>query len=104
MGRAIVGLPRYCRLEPGDGLGYDVLSFDSTGNELFIEVKTTRKPQEYPFMVSRNEIKLSSEVPGQFQLYRVYNFDKPKTGLYRLAGSLEETCHLSSTNWLARPA
>lgn len=30
--------------------------------------------------------------------------DKPKTGLYTLAGSLESSCWLTPTTWLARPA
>lgn len=88
----------------GDGLGYDILSFDDKGDELFIEVKTTRRAREFPFLISRNEVALSAEVPDQYRLYRVFDFDKPKTGLYTLAGSLEASCRLTPTTWLARPA
>lgn len=91
-------------LTRGDGLGYDVLSFDDQGDELFIEVKTTRRPREFPFLITRNEVALSAEVPDRFRLYRVYDFNKPKTGLYTLAGSLESSCRLTPTTWLARPA
>ena len=91
-------------LTRGDGLGYDVLSFDDQGDELFIEVKTTRRPREFPFLITRNEVALSEEVPDRFRLYRVYDFNKPKTGLYTLAGSLESSCRLTPITWLARPA
>ena len=40
----------------GDGLGYDVLSFDADGKERFIEVKTTTFGQATPFFVSRGEL------------------------------------------------
>ncbi len=91
-------------LTRGDGLGYDVLSFDDQGDELFIEVKTTRRPREFPFLITRNEVALSAEVSDRFRLYRVYDFNKPRTGLYTLAGSLESSCLLTPTTWLARPA
>ncbi|NLA28765.1 MAG: DUF3883 domain-containing protein [Propionibacterium sp.] len=87
----------------GDGLGYDVLSFDKLGQEQFIEVKTTRNSLDYPFYLTRNEVELSVEVPDQFQLYRVYDFTKPKIGLYTLPGSLRETCNMTPTAWLAGP-
>lgn len=88
----------------GDGLGYDVLSFDDQGSELLIEVKTTRRAREFPFMVTQNEVGLSAEAPDRFRLYRVYDFDKPKTGLYTLPGPLATSCRLTPTTWLARPA
>lgn len=91
-------------LTKGDGLGYDVLSFDRQGQELFLEVKTTRRAREFPFLVTRNEVAFSAEVPKQFRLYRVYDFTKPKIGLYTLPGSLETSCRLTASTWLAQPA
>ncbi len=88
----------------GDGLGYDVLSFDEAGNELFIEVKTTRQAREYPFMVSANEVSFSDEFAEQFSLYRVFDFGKDEIGLYRLAGSIAESCRLTPKIWSAQPA
>ena len=37
----------------GDGSGYDILSFDVSGRERFIEVKTTAFGKETPFFISR---------------------------------------------------
>ncbi|BAS06695.1 hypothetical protein AHiyo4_01170 [Arthrobacter sp. Hiyo4] len=39
----------------GDGLGYDILSFEESGKERLLEVKTTKSRAETPFFVSRNE-------------------------------------------------
>lgn len=88
----------------GDGLGYDVLSFKPNGDELFIEVKTTRRGRGFPFWVSRNEVDFSAEVAERFQLYRVFDFDRPKMGVYSLAGALASSCQLSPTEWQAWPA
>lgn len=58
----------------GDYLGYDVLSFNSDGSLLFIEVKTTRSSQKQDFYVTKNELNfLRNRL--QARIYRVYNFN-----------------------------
>lgn len=81
-------------LTQGDGLGFDVLSFDTTGAERLIEVKTTRRAETWPFIATRNEVSLSTEEPDKFYLYRVYGFDRTRPGLFALPGSLEQSCSL----------
>lgn len=77
----------------GDGLGYDVLSFEKDGRERFIEVKTTQFGAMTPFFASRCEVEVSSELEKQYQLYRLYHFPKePK--LFQLKGALQQTCNL----------
>lgn len=78
----------------GDGLGFDVLSYNIDGSERLIEVKTTRRADTWPFVATRNEVALSAAVPEQFHLYRVYSFERTKPGLFTLPGSLEESCAL----------
>ena len=46
---------RWVAVEDGDGAGYDILSFNSSGHELLIEVKTTNGGPATPFFLSRNE-------------------------------------------------
>ena len=58
----------------GDGLGYDVRSFDESGRDRFIEVKTTAWGKETPFFISRNELDFSKAFADQFHLYRVFEF------------------------------
>jgi len=40
----------------GDGLGYDILSYETSGQERFIEVKTTAFGGTTPFYVTHNEL------------------------------------------------
>lgn len=87
----------------GDGLGYDVLSFDMEGNEKFIEVKTTRWQRESPFMVTRNEVEFSKDEAEQYHLYRVFDFGRNRASFYTLDGPLTETCALAPFTFRARP-
>jgi hypothetical protein len=50
------------------GLGYDILSFDIIGNEIFIEVKSINNNK---FYWSENEIKVSKELKKQYFIYCV---------------------------------
>jgi hypothetical protein len=87
----------------GDGLGFDVLSYEEDGRERLIEVKTTAFGELTPFYVSRNELKRSEIDAPQFQLYRLFDFrDQPR--LFSLAGSIGTHCHLESVSYLARLA
>ena len=59
----------------GDGLGFDIASFDvKTEQPIAIEVKTTRGGQYNPFFVTRNEAEVSQEMTESYRLYRLYRF------------------------------
>ncbi len=88
----------------GDGLGYDVLSFDSTGEERFIEVKTTRQPREWPMILTENEVRFSRAERGRFRLHRVFDYSERGAGVYELRGPLEETCKVHPISYRAVPA
>lgn len=68
---------KHVALENGDGLGYDVLSFNDDGSERYIEVKTTCNGLKEPFYVTSNELEKSNTL-NNYYLYRVYNFNKEK--------------------------
>lgn len=85
----------------GDGLGFDVLSFEEDGRERLIEVKTTAFGQLTPFYVSRNELARSKVDADRYQLYRVFSFrDRPR--LFAVPGAIEAACELEATTYLAR--
>jgi hypothetical protein len=84
----------------GDGLGYDVRSFNPTGEILFIEVKTTRGPRQTPFEITANELKFAEIYHGQYALYRVYDFDK-KPQCVMLPGSPRDHVRLEPTRYRA---
>jgi len=78
----------------GDGLGFDILSFDETDeSERMLEVKATGLGKFFPFYVTANELRCSADIPDQFQLFRVFDFGRSPR-LYILHGSLSELCQL----------
>lgn len=80
--------------EVGDGLGYDILSFNEvTDTEVLVEVKSTNCGKFFPFYVSSREVACSEECPSQYQLHRVFDFGR-KPRVYVLRGSLREHCRL----------
>lgn len=84
----------------GDGLGYDVLSFEPDGRERFIEVKTTAHDAITPFFVSVNEVEFARERAEQFSLCRLYHFrTAPK--FFELSGAIEQHCHLDPSTFKA---
>ena len=73
----------------GDGAGYDVASFNADGMVRLIEVKTTNGDAATAFFVTANEVRVSAARPGEYWLYRVYDFAKPTRAMYRLQGALD---------------
>lgn len=84
----------------GDGLGYDILSFDTDGSEKFIEVKTTAFGERTPFFVSANELKFARSRPDEFRLYRLFDF-RQVPRLFELAGPIERHCALDASTYRA---
>lgn len=89
-------------IRKGDGLGFDVKSYNCDETELFIEVKTTNGGIQTPFIISRNEVEFSAEENKRFRLYRVFNF-KTKPQFYILEGDLKKTLHLEVDDYRAFP-
>ncbi|WP_339799576.1 DUF3883 domain-containing protein [uncultured Marinobacter sp.] len=85
----------------GDGLGYDILSFEVTGKERFIEVKTTAFAKETPFYATRNEISFSEDFRDQFHLYRLFDFrNSPR--LFWLQGAISKHCTMDPVSFICR--
>lgn len=84
----------------GDGLGYDILSFDANGRERFIEVKTTSFGRETPFFVTNGELKRSNAAQDQFHLYRLFEFRKAPR-LFDMQGAIEQHCRLDPVTYRA---
>lgn len=84
----------------GDGLGFDVLSFEASGEERLIEVKTTAYGPSTPFFVTRNEVAVSRKVSERYHLYRPFNFRRePK--FFAKRGGLETSFHLEPSQFIA---
>ena len=86
----------------GDGVGFDVLSFDEAkGSEWWIEVKTTGLGKYHPFYVTANEVRCSEDCPERFRLYRVVDFGR-NPRVYVVGGALSRECRLEPVEYRAR--
>src|ERR1043166_2409080 len=65
---------RWISEEDGDGLGYDIRSFEENGDTRFIEVKTTNRNETTPFYITQKELECSREKTDHYYLYRVHDF------------------------------
>ena len=84
----------------GDGLGYDILSFEADGKERLIEVKTTTFGRETPFFISAGELARSDASKEQFHLYRLFEFGRAPR-LFNLVGPLKQHCLLDPITYRA---
>lgn len=87
----------------GDAEGYDILSFEKSGEERLIEVKTTTFGRHTPLFVTRNEVAVSEERSDQYYVYRWFDFrDDPK--LFLVPGDISMSFALEATQFVARLA
>jgi Domain of unknown function (DUF3883) len=84
----------------GDGAGYDILSFEVSGDERLIEVKTTKYGRETPFFVSRNELSVSEANADRYHLYRVFEL-RSQARLFTLPGAFSTTCQMEASTYQA---
>jgi hypothetical protein len=92
---------RWVARDVGDGLGFDILSFDQTDDsELYVEVKATGLGKFFRFLVTDLEVRCSEDVGERFRLYRVFDAGR-RPRLYVLPGPLGERCELHPTLYRA---
>ena len=91
---------RWVSEEDGDGAGYDILSFNTQGEERFLEVKTTTGHARIPFYISRNERGFAEENPDQFRIFRLYNFLRTPAA-FKFRPPLEDNLILNPVNYQA---
>lgn len=85
----------------GDELGFDVLSYDISGRERFIEVKTTSFAKETPFFITRREVGFSKAETERFYLYRLFDFrNDPR--FFKFQGPVDDHCKLDPLIFQAR--
>ncbi|MEK8179281.1 DUF3883 domain-containing protein [Flavobacterium buctense] len=89
----------------GDGLGYDILSYELNGDVKHIEVKTTRSEINRPFYLTKNEIEFSKLNEKSYQLYRLFDFDTNLNvgKFYIIKGDLYTELNLEAILYLAIP-
>lgn len=68
-------VPVHVSKDEGDGLGYDIRAWDAEGNEIHIEVKTSKKNYIDGFELTYNEMTASSDNKYKYYVYRIYNLN-----------------------------
>lgn len=88
----------------GDSAGYDIKSYDESGSEIHIEVKTTKNDINTPFYLTQNELTHCKENEDKYQLYRIYNFDETtKTGdMYIVKGDITKEIELEPCTYISK--
>lgn len=88
----------------GNTAPYDLHSCNMAGDEVFIEVKTTKGDINTPFHISAKEILQSVKYSKQYCLYRIYDFDtETHSGKYYiLRGDLTKILDLEPIQFIAR--
>jgi hypothetical protein len=71
----LASLVQHTSVEEGDGAGYDIRSFSSDKEQVFIEVKTTKGSKITPFYMSINEVEFAKSHIDTYKIYRVYDYD-----------------------------
>lgn len=84
----LAGRVSWVSKELGDGLGYDIKSYDLKGREKFIEVKTTVGSNRTPFFMTRNEKSFAEECDDRYRICRLYDFRRRPKG-FELSPPLE---------------
>ena len=86
--------------EEGDGVGYDIASFEPDGRPRLIEVKTTNGWERTPFHITRNELAVAEERRSEWCLFRLWNFSRePKA--FELRPPLDAHVSLTATAFQA---
>ena len=84
----------------GDHAGYDIRSYEVSGQDRFIEVKTTRYGKLTPFYISAGEVRFSEANANAYHLYRLFEF-RQSPGLFQLHGDVGRHVHLQAINYRA---
>lgn len=84
----------------GDGVGYDIRSFNLSGAERWLEVKTTRGNARSSFFLTRTEHDVGLRHPDKWRLVRLFNFDK-EPSFFRLRAPLTDKLNLQVDTWRA---
>lgn len=91
---------RWVSEDEGDGLGYDIASFDMEGRDRLIEVKTTNGWERTPFIITRNELAVADERRDEWCLLRVWNFSR-KVSAFELHPPMDRHVSLTATTFEA---
>ncbi len=91
---------RWVSQEDGDGAGYDILSFQHTGQERLVEVKTTTGHGRTPFFITANELSVSQERPDNYRIMRLFDFARIPQA-FEISPPIDSATRLTPTQYRA---
>lgn len=86
--------------DKGDGVGYDIRSFNCTGEDRLIEVKATTGGERTPFFITKTEYDVAHQNPETWRLVRLFNLGK-EPSFFRLRPPLIGCLNLAVDTWRA---
>lgn len=97
--KKLVNKIKHTAKDEGDGTGFDIQSFNTNGQKIYIEVKTTKGKKNSPFYITRTELEKSKIEKENFYLYRLYNYDEDNetADLLIIKGDLTNLCEFPTT-------
>lgn len=103
-GKAYLNKLQHSSKEVGDGLGYDITSYD--GREVYIEVKTTRKNKLKNIPITSNEVAVMKQLGDNYYLYIVSELDTEsidwKLGIYKGAERVKNLFNITPVAYKLR--
>lgn len=87
----------------GDGIGYDIHSYEDDGTDRFIEVKTTRYGKYTPFYITRREVDFSAGEAARYRLFRLFDFQVAPR-LYVLRGDISRAYGMDPAVYRVSPS
>jgi hypothetical protein len=91
---------RWTSHQDGDGAGYDIRSFEPSGQSRLIEVKTTNGWERTPFHITRNELAAAEAHRDEWHLIRIWNFAREPRA-FGIRPPLDAHVELTPTSFLA---
>jgi hypothetical protein len=97
---------RHVSKDVGDGLGYDIESFDLINGrfeKIYIEVKATTGGVSKPFEISASEVEASRNLQDRYYLYRLFALRPNSTRVffYKVIGDIETQFRLTALSYSA---
>lgn len=98
----LAGNVRWVSDVDGDGLGYDVRSFEPDGQERLLEIKTTCGHERTPFWLTKREVDVAAERSDRYRVRRVFHF-RNRAQMFEIAPPLEDALFMTPTMYSAEP-
>jgi hypothetical protein len=84
--------------DQGDGAGFDILSRNLNGSDIYIEVKTTTLGKDTPIFFSKRENDFAEAKSNDFHLYRVFDLNN-QARMFQRNGRFKDFCNVEAVEF-----